>query len=166
MWERGRSRRREPWVLCRRVGRSFADSGFSSRGKPKYNQHSAGQVQFVQSASPPRRRLSLSPRSLTRHGAIASRSSFARWPTPATSRVAVVVAFVGKRKHRGGSERECRKSARKSFVRESPAARVVAGHRAQGILVWRTQSGTPVWTMGFEPGKCRRPPLRLAWIEL
>src|SRR5947208_16609545 len=41
-------------------------------------------------------------------------------------------------------------------------ARVLAGHRAQGILVWRTQSGTPVRTMGFEPvrfggGPCDLP---------
>ena len=29
------------------------------------------------------------------------------------------------------------------------ARRVLAGHRAQGILLWRTQLGTPFWTMGF-----------------
>ena len=42
----------------------------------------------------------------------------------------------------------------KIFSRRNPRpARVLADHRAQGILVWRTQSGTPVWTMAFEAGR-------------
>ena len=45
------------------------------------------------------------------------------------------------------------------------SARVLADHRAQGILVWRTQSGTPFWTMDFESVLFRWRPLRLARVR-
>ena len=49
--------------------------------------------------------------------------------------------------------------------RDPRSGRVLAltGHR--GFLLWRTQSGTPVWTMGFEPVLFRWRPLRLARVR-
>ncbi len=49
--------------------------------------------------------------------------------------------------------------------RDPRSGRVLAltGHR--GFLLWRTQSGTPFWTMGFEPVLFRWRPLRLARVR-
>jgi hypothetical protein len=47
--------------------------------------------------------------------------------------------------------------------RRSGRVLALTGHR--GFLLWRTRSGTPVWTMGFEPVLFRWRPLRLARVR-
>ena len=69
---------------------------------------------------------------------------------PGESAVAILAERKSARRRRDRSS----DSGHENPSRRNPrSVRVLADHRAQGILVWRTQSGTPVWTMGFEPGR-------------